>query len=106
MVATPVGKRRRLAATSLGKALLLDDHVDEWRRLFEAADPIYRPNDWEARMHRAAAAGLVVHEGPPPDSIRAIAGAVRDASGQIVGAISIAGVAQYLEAPGLAALAP
>lgn len=106
MVATPVGTRRQLAETSLGKALLLDDTAETWARLFAAADPHYRPRDWRALMAKAAARGAVLHEGPPPDSIRAIAVPVRDAAGGIVGAISVASVAQYLDADGMAALAP
>ena len=106
MVVTPVGTRRQLSETSLGKALLLDDDGESWRRLFEAGDPIYHVQDWKERMDRAAAAGVVIHEGPPPDSIRAVAMPVRDASGRVVGAISVASVAQYLDTQGLTDLVP
>lgn len=106
IVATPVGTRRRLAETSLGKALLLDDDLASWRRLFAEADPECVAQDWEAEMRRSAAEGVVLHEGPPPDMIRAVAAPVRDVTGRIVGAVSVATVAQYLDAPGMAALAP
>ncbi len=106
MVATPVGTRRRLAETSLGKALLLDDDAGTRRSLCRAADPATLSHDWEAGMQRAIATGVVLHEGPPPDSIRALAMPVRDAGGRIIGAISVAGIAQYLDLDALQALVP
>lgn len=98
IVATPVGTRRWLAETSLGKALLLDDDMKNWKRLFDAADPASRRVDWLAEMRGHADAGAVTHFGPPPDSIRAVAAPVRDAGRRIVGAISVATVAQYVDA--------
>jgi len=106
MVATPVGTRRQLAETSLGKALLLDDSEASWRRLVGEADPTAITPGWEESMRSAAQAGLVLHEGPPPDSIRAIAAPVRDALGRIVAAMSVATIAQYLDAAEMAELAP
>ena len=106
LVVTPPGTRRLLPETSLGRALLLDDDPASWPRLLARSDPAAIPEDWEAGMRRSVAQGVVVHEGPPPDSIRAIAAPVRDASGRIVAAISIASVAPYLEADGMAALTP
>lgn len=106
IVATPVGTRRRLAETSLGKALLLDETPEGWKRQLANADPLYITGDWEAQMREAAANGVVVHVGPPPDSIRAVAAPVRDASERIVGAISVATVAQYVDAAQMEQLAP
>jgi DNA-binding IclR family transcriptional regulator len=97
VVATPVGTRRRLPETSLGKALLLDDPSASLERLFAGADPAYVSPGWRAEMAANAAAGLILHRGPPPDSIRAIAAPVRDGTGRIAGAISVASVAQYLD---------
>ena len=105
VVATPVGTRRRLAETSLGKALLLDDDEASLERQFAMADPAYLSADWRAEMARHAAAGVVLHRGPPPDSIRAAAAPVRDGTGRIAGAISVASVAQYLDEPRMGELA-
>jgi DNA-binding IclR family transcriptional regulator len=100
LVATPPGTRRRLDETSLGKALLLDD-PDAWPRLFAGA-----AEGWEVEMRTAADAGVIRHHGGPPDNIRAIAAPVRDASGRIVVAISLATIALYLDDAAMETLAP
>ncbi|WP_347304393.1 IclR family transcriptional regulator [Croceibacterium sp. TMG7-5b_MA50] len=105
-VITPVGTRRRLAETSLGKALMLDDTPAEWKRHFAAADPAHCPPDWQAAMERSVAENVVLHAGPPPDHVRAIATPVRDFSGKIVAGISMVTVSQYLKTEELAHLAP
>lgn len=105
-VITPVGTRRRLAETSLGKALMLDDGEAGWERHFAAADPDHCPPDWRSAMERSAAEGVVLHAGPPPDHVRAIATTVRDASGKIVAGISMVTVSQYLKTEELTHLAP
>lgn len=105
-VVTPVGTRRRLAETSLGKALMLDDDPAEWQRHFSRADPDHCPQDWRSAMERSVTEGVVLHAGPPPDHVRAIATAIRDASGKIVAAISMVTVSQYLKTEELARFAP
>lgn len=105
IVSTPAGTRRRLAETSLGKTLMLDEDAETWKKLFEAADiPFTR--EIEAEMRRHAAIGAVIHHGPPPDMIRAVAAPIRDASGAIVGALSVASVAQYVDEARLETLVP
>lgn len=94
MVNTPVGTRRRLSETSLGKALLLDDGEGEWDRLCDAPSAGTRAA-WKEEMHQARARGVVVHIGPAPDHIRAIAAPIRNASKGIVAAISIVSPVQY-----------
>jgi DNA-binding IclR family transcriptional regulator len=106
LVGTPVGTRRALAETSLGKALLLDDDRTTWKRLFEASEAATDWAAWEAEMRRNVAEGVVLHEAPPPDRIRAVAAPIRDASGRIVGAISVASAAHYLDDAAMAELAP
>jgi len=105
-VITPVGTRRRLAETSLGKALMLDDSEAEWERHVANADPAYRPLDWHAEMQRSVTEGLVIHAGPPPDHVRAIAAPVRNSSGKIVAAISMVTVSQYMDVEAIAEVAP
>jgi len=105
IVATPVGTRRALAETSLGKALMLDLGRDEWRKHFERAH-IPFTEEVAAEMESRAAAGVVVHRGPPPDMIRAAAAPIRDATGAIVAALSVATIAQYADESQLAELAP
>lgn len=105
-VTTPVGTRRPLGETSLGKALMLDDGEAVWSTAFAGAPNARALADAIAAMRAAADAGVVLNQGPPPDRVHAIAAPVRDASGAIVAAISIAGAAQYLELTRMHALAP
>jgi DNA-binding IclR family transcriptional regulator len=105
IVSTPAGTRRRLAETSLGKTLMLDEDAKTWKKLFEAAD-IRFTSGIEAEMRRHADAGVVIHHGPPPDMIRAVAAPIRDASGAIIGALSVASVAQYVDDARLEMLVP
>lgn len=106
MVSTPVGTRRRLPETSLGKALLLDDPEREWDRLFKQADAQFRPEGWKARMREFRASGIVIHDIALPDRVRAIAAPLRDASGRIVAAISIVTAAQYADDERVQQIAP
>lgn len=106
LVATPVGTRRPLAETSLGKALLFDDDRSSWERLLPQAAPDFRPASWMEDMARHVQRGVVIHQGPPPESIRAIAAPVRDATGRIAAAITLASVSQYLDLAQMQALAP
>jgi DNA-binding IclR family transcriptional regulator len=97
VVSTPVGTRRALAETSLGKALLLDE-PDEWPRIFAAAEPRFVDPDWRTAMEQARSEGVVLHASPPPDNFRAVAAPVRNAANEIVAAISVVTLAQYADA--------
>jgi len=90
VVSTPVGTRRRLNETSLGKALLIDSAA-EWTRFDDASAP-----GWCDAMQAARQAGAVIHVSPAPDRFHAIAAPVRDAAGRIVAAISVVTLAQYM----------
>ena len=96
MVNTPVGTRRRLSETSLGKALLLDDTEAEWDRLWADATAS-GASGWKDEMRQARARGVVVHISPAPDHIRAIAAPIRNASKRIVAAISVVSPVQYAD---------
>jgi DNA-binding IclR family transcriptional regulator len=106
IVTTPVGTRRRLAETSLGRALMLDDHEAVWERMFNDAKMTTPREEWLSGMRKAVEAQVIFNQGPPPDSIRAIAAPVRNASGRIVAAISVATIAQYLDDSRTAELSP
>lgn len=105
-VTTAPGTRRRLAETSLGKALLLGASRTELQTAFRAANLEATEQDWIADMLRNAAEGRVLNQGPLPDRIHAIAAPIRDASGKIVAAISIASAGAYLELERMHKLAP
>ncbi|QJU57735.1 IclR family transcriptional regulator [Sphingomonas sp. AP4-R1] len=105
-VTTTPGTRRRLADTSLGKALLLDANAAELEAALRATQSDRDVAEWVAEMQRTAAQGHVLNVGPPPDHIHAIAAPVRDVSGRIVAAISIAGAGIYLGPDRMRELAP
>lgn len=95
VVTTPVGTRRPLPETSLGKALLLDEAPGPLAALLERR-PAPQP-DFAALLAADRARGAVVHRSPPPDDLRAVAAPIRDAAGRIVAAISVVSPAQYVE---------
>jgi DNA-binding IclR family transcriptional regulator len=105
-VTTAPGTRRRLAETSLGKALLLDSSPAELDAALRAAGMDPAPQNWIADMRHYAAQGSVLNEGPPPDCVHAIAAPIRDVTGKIAAAISIAGASTYLRRDRMDELAP
>jgi DNA-binding IclR family transcriptional regulator len=105
-VTTAPGTRRRLAETSLGKALLLDASSAELKAAVTGADGVTDEARWIADMRANAERGTVLNVGPPPDCIHAIAAPIRDVTGAIVAAISIAGAGSYLGPDRMEALAP
>lgn len=105
MVSTPPGMRRRLVETSLGKALLLDDAREAWSSAFAAAGGADEAA-FLAGMDENRRRDFVLNEGGPPEFINAIAAPVRDVSGMIVAAISVASPAQYLGVSQMPVVAP
>jgi DNA-binding IclR family transcriptional regulator len=103
-VTTGPGARRLLAETGIGKALLLGDTPASWRDAYARAFGCVPPDEWEVGMAEAAERDVVLSYGVPPHSIRSIAAPIRDASGSIVAAISIASPAQYLDDAGMEGL--
>lgn len=113
-----VGHRMPLARTGIGKALLLDSPVSEWRRLYEISVPTTGKNPlwpaheeqtWEqvqARMHEYVQGGYAFDLEDNEPSIRCVAAPVRDASKQIVAGISIASTVPYMPLEKMADLVP
>ena len=105
-VTTQPGTRRLLPETGMGKALMLDDTPAEWARLQTLIGAEHRPDALVPALEAAAANGVVLQRGPPPDSICSVAAPVRDATGRIVAAINVAAAAPYLSDARMAELAP
>ncbi|AKA25664.1 IclR family transcriptional regulator [Pseudomonas chlororaphis] len=113
-----VGHRMPLARTGIGKALLLDDALQEWQRLYEASLPVGGRNvlwpqheepTWEQfrqRMEEYVAGGYAFDLEDNEPSIRCVAAPVRDASGKIVAGISIASTVPYMPLEKMAELVP
>ena len=99
-ISSRVGERHPLTSTGLGKALLLDDTPEHWRKLFEqdqaSGSPPARYEEWLARMRGYVSAGRTFDLEENEDLIRCVAAPIRDASGGIVAALSVSSAAQYM----------
>jgi DNA-binding IclR family transcriptional regulator len=99
-ISSRVGERHPLTSTGLGKALLLDDTPEHWRKLFDqdqaSGSPAARYEDWLGRMQGYVKAGRTFDLEENEDLIRCVAAPVRDASGGIVAALSVSSAAQYM----------
>lgn len=95
VVTTPVGTRRPLPETSLGKALLLDETPAALDALLGRRPAPQARFAADLAVDRGR--GVVVHRSPPPDDLRAVAAPIRDAAGRIVAAISVVSPAQYVD---------
>ncbi len=113
-----VGHRMPLARTGIGKALLLDDAVEEWQRLYEVSLPAggkslqwpqHPEQSWaqfEQRMREYVVGGYAFDLEDNEPSIRCVAAPVRDASRRIVAGISIASTVPYMPLEKMAELIP
>jgi DNA-binding IclR family transcriptional regulator len=101
-ISSRVGERHPLCVTGLGKALLLDRTEDEWRSLFHAergmgAQSASAFHTWLEGMRRYRAGGYSFDLEENEDRIRCVGAPLRDETGKIVAAISVASVAQYMD---------
>lgn len=88
-----VGDRNLVAETALGRALLSDASEATQARVFPG---------WPWPV----AEGCVLHREDGADRICCIAAPIRDASGQVVAALSLSSTPQYMDAARMAALSP
>ncbi|BAO87363.1 IclR family transcriptional regulator [Caballeronia cordobensis] len=102
-----VGHRMPLASTGIGKAMMLDLESVAWKRLLEAshralAKTSFKPDNrpdfdtFNQRMTRYAQGGFTFDLEENEASIRCVAAPVRDASGAIVAALSVASTIPYM----------
>jgi len=113
-----VGHRMPLARTGIGKAMLLDSPLEEWRRLYESGQlaggknplwPDHQEPSWEQfeeRMRSYVAGGYAFDLEDNEPSIRCVAAPIRDASRNIVAAISIASTVPYMSLEKMTGLIP
>jgi DNA-binding IclR family transcriptional regulator len=99
-ISSRIGDRQPLTSTGLGKALLLDDRPDRWRKLFQRDQASGSPKAdydlWLKRMHGYVQSARAFDLEENEDLIRCVAAPIRDASGRIVAAISVSSAAQYM----------
>jgi len=104
-----IGHRMPLASTGIGKAMMLDLAPAQWDHLFEASsrtlaampfkpDSQPTPAVFLERMARYAVGGYTFDLEENEASIRCVAAPVRDASGAIVAALSVASTVPYMPA--------
>jgi DNA-binding IclR family transcriptional regulator len=102
-----VGHRMPLASTGIGKAMMLDLAPQTWRELFDASrrtlagvsfrpDHSLEPDTFLKRMATYSAGGYTFDLEENEISIRCVAAPVRDASGAIVAALSVASTIPYM----------
>ncbi|HLA71432.1 MAG TPA: IclR family transcriptional regulator [Steroidobacteraceae bacterium] len=101
-VSSRVGERHPLCSTGLGKALLLDSSRDELRAHFDSeAGKGHHPPEafqrWVEQMRSYTAGGYSFDLEENEDRVRCVGAPVRDETGRIVAAISVASVAQYMD---------
>ncbi|PTB20840.1 IclR family transcriptional regulator [Trinickia symbiotica] len=112
-----VGHRMPLASTGIGKAMMIDLKPEEWETLFDASrralaavtfKPDTRPDKpvFLHRMVRYAAGGFTFDLEENEASIRCVAAPVRDASGAIVAAVSVASTIPYMPLERMEELVP
>ncbi|MGC7094261.1 IclR family transcriptional regulator [Amycolatopsis lurida] len=106
-----IGHRMPLTRTGVGMALLLDSEP-EWRGLYQAEGPLepdqVSPGDLDAflvRMREYADSGVALDLEDNEPGIRCVAAPVRDATGEIAGAISVSATRPYMPAARLRGLA-
>lgn len=102
-----VGHRMPLASTGIGKAMMLDLGPEAWRKLYDASrrtlesasfrpDRNTDPDTFLRRMTTYASGGYTFDLEENEISIRCVAAPVRDASGAIVAALSVASTIPYM----------
>jgi DNA-binding IclR family transcriptional regulator len=101
-ISSRIGERQPLRSTGLGKALILDFDEAQWHEYYDYEAQLghgYRVDLplWKRRMREYAKKGYAFDLEENEDRIRCVAAPVRDVTGAIVGAISVASAAQYMD---------
>jgi DNA-binding IclR family transcriptional regulator len=100
-VRSVIGERRPLASTGLGKALILDETTQQWREAFRNTPDAPRganaEADWIERMGVFKRWGATFDVEENADQVRCVAAPIRGASGQIVAALSLSSLPQYMD---------
>jgi DNA-binding IclR family transcriptional regulator len=100
-ISSRVGERHPLCSTGLGKSLLLDSTPNQWQSHYRAECGPRGKDDkdfeaWAEGMHRYASGGYSFDLEENEDRIRCVGAPIRDETGEIVAAISVSSVAQYM----------
>jgi DNA-binding IclR family transcriptional regulator len=101
-VSSRIGDRQPLRSTGLGKALILDADEKRLREYYDYEARLGNGYDvplevWLRRMRDYSRGGYAFDLEENEDRIRCVAAPIRGVSGSIVGAISVASAAQYMD---------
>ncbi|HOY23061.1 MAG TPA: IclR family transcriptional regulator C-terminal domain-containing protein, partial [Cellvibrio sp.] len=94
-----IGERQPLSSTGLGKALLLDHTKAQLEAIYNQEQSQYHTNmeSWLARMEIYSRQGCAFDLEENEDRIRCVAAPIRNAGDKIIGSISVASAAQYMD---------
>lgn len=109
-----IGQRMPLASTGVGKALMLGMDEARWKPLHALArqarapgKPVLRAwRPWQAEMRRYREQDVVFDLEENEHGIRCVGAPVRDISGQVVAALSVASALPYMPDERMARMAP
>lgn len=89
-----IGGMNPIIVTAVGKALILDKTVEYWEQLYHRQCHLLNPQpdlyDWLRMMHQYVQGDYALDLGEVDVELRCVAAPVRDSTGQIVAAISVA----------------
>lgn len=109
-ISSRIGVSKPLISTGIGKALLLDSSVDEWRQVYDQSAHLLRAPltwpQWRQLMRDYAQAGYAYDLGEDEPAIRCVAAPVRDSSNRIVAAISVSSTQEHMGPDRMQALVP
>ena len=95
-----IGEVQPVSSTGLGKALILDQDEEAWADFFRTEASQRRMpvslSQWLTRMRHYAQLDYAFDLEENEDQVRCVAAPIRDVSGKIVAAISVASAAQYM----------
>lgn len=109
-VSSRIGGRKPVCTTGVGKALILDQGLDQWREHFLREHPTDSTpealQDWLTRMDDYARAGYALDLGEDAPQIRCVAAPIHDGYGKTVAAISVSSTIDYTDDQRLQELVP
>ena len=102
-ISSRIGGRKPVISTGVGKALILDRSEAELTELYHRDhhlmhNPVSQV-EWMSRMAGYRAGGYAFDLGEDEASIRCVSVPVRDATGQIIAAISVSSTVEYMDPP-------
>jgi len=98
-ISSRIGERQPLSSTGLGKALLLDHTQAQLEEIYNREQSQYHTNleSWLESMQAYSRQGCAFDLEENEDRIRCVAAPIRNAANKIIGSISVASAAQYMD---------